>query len=356
MLSRYDISETDAAVAKIERRRNKSAIIRDRFLVLHLLSRGYKQEECADIAGISLNTVGNYVRLYKNHGIAALFELNYRGRVSCLEAHKDSLVSEIEGLGASNISQIRGHVKAKYGLWVNLESLRRFLHKSKIKRRKAKIVPCGNKNIEAWEQKQAEFVENTLNPMIDRALNKEEDLLFSDTAHFVQGKYDTYIWSKKPVNLPSSHGRYRVNVIGFLDISDKQVIYGQNDKYVSAQEITEQLSLLRERHYTDRQRVLNIVMDNARYQHCEAVKQVAEELNINLVFLPAYSPNLNLIERLWKEAKKMISQKFYEGKKAFYQAISDTMEYFNSPEFLAKFQTLFTTKFQVFKNTQILRR
>jgi len=356
MLSRYDISEPDAAVAKVEKRTNKSAIIRDRFLVLHLLYHGYTQEACAEIAAISLNTVNNYVRLYKRQGIAGLYSLNYRGRTSCLEAAKESLISDINELGASNVAQIRAHIRAKYGLFPGTESLRRFLHKSGIKRRKANIVPCGRKDVQAWEQKQADFLEKTLNPMIYRALKKEEDLLFSDTAHFVQGKYDAYVWSNKAVNLPSSHGRYRVNVIGFLDISDKRVIYGQNDKYVSAQEIIEQLRKLREQHYTDRQRVLNIIMDNARYQHCKHVKQVAEELNINLVFLPAYSPNLNLIERLWKEAKKMISQKFYEGKKEFYQAISDTMEHFNAPEFLTKFQTLFTTKFQVFKNTQILWR
>ena len=45
---------------------------------------------------------------------------------------------------------------------------------------------------------------------------------------------------------------------------------------------------------------ITLVLDNARYQHNAAVKALASQLGITLLFLPSYSPNLNLIERLWK--------------------------------------------------------
>jgi transposase len=44
---------------------------------------------------------------------------------------------------------------------------------------------------------------------------------------------------------------------------------------------------------------LHIICGNVSYQHAEAVKRAAEALNIHLVYLPGYSPNLNLIERYW---------------------------------------------------------
>ena len=73
-----------------------------------------------------------------------------------------------------------------------------------------------------------------------------------------------------------------------------------NEGYVDAAFLIDYLNWLREKHYTDRERPLHMVIDNARYQHCALVKQSAEGLNIVLEFLPPYSPNLNLIERLWK--------------------------------------------------------
>jgi hypothetical protein len=49
---------------------------------------------------------------------------------------------------------------------------------------------------------------------------------------------------------------------------------------------------------------LTLVLDNARYQRCALVQELAKGLRIELLFLPAYSPNLNLIERPWKFVKK----------------------------------------------------
>jgi transposase len=49
---------------------------------------------------------------------------------------------------------------------------------------------------------------------------------------------------------------------------------------------------------------VTLVLDNARYQRCKLVQGVAEGLGIELRFLPAYSPYLNLIERLWRFVKK----------------------------------------------------
>ena len=51
---------------------------------------------------------------------------------------------------------------------------------------------------------------------------------------------------------------------------------------------------------------VTLVLDNARYQRCLLVQDVAKELGIELLFLPSYSPNLNLIERLWKFVKKEV--------------------------------------------------
>ncbi len=54
-----------------------------------------------------------------------------------------------------------------------------------------------------------------------------------------------------------------------------------------------------------------LILDNARYQKCQIVWLLACELNIELLYLPSYSPNLNLIERLWKFVKKKCLYSIY---------------------------------------------
>jgi transposase len=52
---------------------------------------------------------------------------------------------------------------------------------------------------------------------------------------------------------------------------------------------------------------LLVVLDNARYQRARLVQALARRLRIQLLFLPPYSPNLNLIERFWKFLRKKVT-------------------------------------------------
>jgi transposase len=65
-----------------------------------------------------------------------------------------------------------------------------------------------------------------------------------------------------------------------------------------------------------------MVLDNARYQRCALVQMLAKDLNIELLFLPPYSPNLNLIERLWEFVKKQcLYAKYYRDFGSFTDVI-----------------------------------
>ena len=99
---------------------------------------------------------------------------------------------------------------------------------------------------------------------------------------------------------------------------------------------------------------ITIVLDNARYQHCELVKRYARLLKIELLFLPAYSPNLNLIERFWKYTKKKILYSiFHENYQIFKERIDTCIQdaWIKDKE---KINTLLSLKFQTFKKVNIL--
>jgi len=65
-----------------------------------------------------------------------------------------------------------------------------------------------------------------------------------------------------------------------------------------------------------------IVCDNAGYYRSGLVKEFLEEVKkIELIFLPTYSPFLNLIERIWKYFNKMVLyNKYYPNFSEFKEA------------------------------------
>jgi len=99
---------------------------------------------------------------------------------------------------------------------------------------------------------------------------------------------------------------------------------------------------------------ISLVMDNARYQKCNLVWEKARELNIELLYLPSYSPNLNLIERLWKWVKKKcLYSRYYEDFDSFKSAIADTIHNAHSLH-KEEIQSLLTRNFQIIDKAQIM--
>ena len=95
-----------------------------------------------------------------------------------------------------------------------------------------------------------------------------------------------------------------------------------------------------------------LVLDNARYQRCRMVMDLAKELGIELLFLPPYSPNLNLIERLWKLTKKeCLYSKYYENFDLFCKAIQGFLVTMHLTH-QEKLSSLLTLKFQKFTEEQ----
>jgi len=98
---------------------------------------------------------------------------------------------------------------------------------------------------------------------------------------------------------------------------------------------------------------ITIFLDNARYQRCKLVKTVAESININLIFLPSYSPNLNLIERYWKFVKKQVLySKHYDNFTLFKQAINECIK--NSHIiYIKELTSLLSWNFQLFNKVYL---
>jgi transposase len=170
-----------------------------------------------------------------------------------------------------------------------------------------------------------------------------------DAAHFVHGAFLGHVWSQERIFIPTPSGRKRFNVLGAVNAVTKAVVTVENDSYINSLSVCEMLVKLKHRSIGV---PITVVLDNASYQTCGCVKDLARELDIELLFLPPYSPNLNLIERLWKFVKKKsLYSKYYSCFESFCSAIQNTI--FATGENLRELESLLTLNFQSFVNVKI---
>jgi transposase len=192
-----------------------------------------------------------------------------------------------------------------------------------------------------------------LNPRLDEAKAGKRRVYFVDAAHFVFGTYLCSLWCLVRLWIPAASGRQRFNVLGAYDAISREMISITNPESVNTETMCDLVQLI-ERTNRRRKRIpITLVLDNARYQRNSWVQQVAEECDIELLFLPSYSPNLNLIERYWRLIKKeALYGRYYANFAAFRAGIEEAMRKLqNENEY--KVISMMTLKFQTFENVSL---
>ena len=176
-------------------------------------------------------------------------------------------------------------------------------------------------------------------------------MFFVDAAHFVMGSFLGWVWCAARLFVRAASGRQRYNVLGAINAVTHELIRITNDGYITAETVCELLRKIADLQLTT---PITLVLDNARYQRCKLVQSMAESLGIELLFLPSYSPNLNLIERLWKFVKKQaLNSRRHADFAKFQYAINHCLDR-TTTDHHAELTTLLAHKFQTFENVSIL--
>lgn len=145
--------------------------------------------------------------------------------------------------------------------------------------------------------------------------------------------------------VPSPSGRSRFNVLGALNAVTHEMITVTNKTYINAWSV---VHLLRKIRAVSPAGLITVILDNARYQKCHLVQCAAAMENIELIYLPSYSPNLNLIERVWKFVKsKCLNNRAHEDFGSFCRSINTCIAEFKGVH-KENLKTLLTWNFQVF--------
>ena len=200
-------------------------------------------------------------------------------------------------------------------------------------------------------EEQSSFLSDTLRPAIEKAKAGLLELFFMDASHFVMGGLPGRLWGKVRYWIKTGSGRKRFNVLGALNFVSKKIETITNDSYITSTQVVQLLGDIAVKYAG---KPIAIILDNARYQHCKFVEDSAIKLGIQLIFLPTYSPNLNLIERVWKFVKaQVLSAAYIETFDEYCKKISDFLETIEV-NYAGRMASLVTEKFQLFDKCKVL--
>jgi transposase len=187
-------------------------------------------------------------------------------------------------------------IEQEFGIKRSSTQIRNFMLKIGMKCRKVGHIPA-----KANPEEQKRFHDEELQPRLNEAKKqKDQVVLFVDAVHVVWQVFLGMLWCFERIFIPAAAGRRRINILGAYDPISNILHKIVNDTYITSVTVCDLLVLLKDQY---KEKAITLVLDNASYQRCKLVMKKAADLGIELLFLPTYSPNLNLIERMWRFLK-----------------------------------------------------
>lgn len=267
------------------------------------------------------------------------------GRKGDLVNAEEEVKKELTSKNYYSRLQIANMIWEKFRIRIRLSAVGEYLKKWGFKKLK-----CGSFPAKADHEKQATFCDQVLFRLLNLAKLGKIVLLSLDGSHFVYGSdFLGCVYTLARRFQATFSGRQRYNVLGAINLVSKKVHTFTNDKYINAESVC---TLLREIAAAYPGQEIHIILDNAKYQKCKLVTDLAAELGITLDYIPPYSPNLNHIERLWKFVKSIIRTRdcknYEEFKTTIDEIISGTTTVYKQ-----KIDKLIGEKVQLFKVKQV---
>src|SRR5512132_4270307 len=321
--------------------------------VLWLKSHGLPHDQIAAYADVSRRSVQRYLDKYLEGGLPHLRRCRWHHPQSALAEHESSLEEHFRKHPPRSAKQARAIIEQQTGVRRGLTQVRHFLkERLGLRWRKTGAIPIPPKEtVEEHARKQAIFLQEELEPRLEQARRGRRQVYFVDAAHFVFAPFLGCVWCAVRLFVRAASGRKRYNVLGALDAVAHRLIRVTNHEYINAESVC---ALLRAVAEASVGLPITLVLDNARYQKCAVVQALAESLKIELLYLPGYSPNLNLIERLWRFLRKQsLDSTYYEDFSQFTTAIDRCLDDLPTAH-KGEMETLLTHRFQTFGDVPLL--
>ncbi len=335
----YSLSKTQLAELEKQHRQLRDKRQADRVKAVIALSKGWSAATLSEILLLDEKTSRNYFNRYQHGGLAALLEDDYAGSAPQLtEQQMQALETYLDDHILPDAKAVIAHIRKHYKVIYSVSGVTDLLHRLDFSYKKPTHVP-GKQDpaqqqafLDEYDQIKAEKDEN-------------DPIYFADATHPQHNSVPSYGWIKKgkEKELKANCGRQRLNINGAINIETLEPVTGFYDT-INAQASIDLFAKIEAKH-PDAETIY-IIVDNARYYRSCLLKEHVEGTKIKLIFLPPYSPNLNLIERYWKFfKKKVLNNRYYETFSEFKRACESFFR--KRKKYLPELQTLLTEKFHI---------
>jgi transposase len=318
---------------KMQHKHERNGKVRDRIKALLLINDGYSYEQVAKILLVDDSTIRRHVDEYvesqklSNNNKGSESKLNHR--------QKSELVEYLKASTFVNVKPIIDYIENKYNIKYTNSGLTTWLKQHGFTYKKPHPVPA-----KYHESKQQDFIK-----LLHDLKDENNPLYFLDAVHPEHQSKLAYGWIYKICNkaILTTSTQKRVHIFGALSYPTKELTITEADA-INSQAVIAILEKIKFQHKPGQ--IINFILDNAKYQKSIIIKDyVAHNLNIKLHYLPAYSPNLNLIERVWKFMHKHVTNNhYYEHFENFKYHVLSFLR--NIQNYKSELESLISFKFQ----------
>lgn len=302
-----------------------------------MVSEGFSVAQVCLALGVDDNTVYRACQNYRSNRPHFLSQ-DYGGHTGKLSFSRLSkLRSALRGRLFTSARQVCSWAKDAFGVEYTPEGMCRLLKRIGFSYKKTKQVPC-----EAVPAKQEAFLDGLGALLADQG----KEVYFADAVHPTHNTRSLNGWIEtgKDFELPTVSGRDRVNINGAVNAKTPSKAFFMEGECINAQNTQALYEKLLAAH-PDKDIV--VICDNARYYRNAQLQQWLQGKRIVQLFLPPYSPNLNIAERLWKFLRaKAIDPVFYRTKEAFRAGVLSFLE--NIAQHEQELKSLLALNFRVF--------
>lgn len=323
------------------RRETKIKKIYIRCAIVIALDDGYTHQQISGILGISEKMVQRVHKLYDESGPEGLTLFYYKGRSGFLTPKQErNLRKELSSHLYKDTREIQTYLLERFNVKMSRSAVNAMLKRLGFVYKKTKVLP-GKADADLQRRFAAKLKK------LRKQLKETEALYFLDATHPTHNTRAGYGWIEKGKEyaMPSNSGRQRVNINGAMNGVDPTDIQVDFADMVNAQSTICLLEKIEAKNVFKKR--IYLIGDNARYYRCKLLKEwLQEHPKFVWMPLPSYSPNLNLIERIWGFMKRERINNFYFDT---YQKFKENlMNFFNNlNDYRSDLNRLITYNFQI---------
>ena len=335
------LTEEEVLVLRKAHKQVRDKRLADRIKAILMVHRGFTYPQIIAALLLDETTIRRYVKSFKQNGLNGLLQFHYTGGQSRLtqtqELELKNHLAEGEHIYLT-AKEVVDFVKSTYQVSYSVIGMTKLLHRLGFVYKKPKLVPA-----KADLAKQQQFLDGYFK--LKAEIEDSDQIYFLDATHPQHNTRPSYGWILKGTDklVKSNTGRDRLNLNGALNAKTLEVVIREDDRINSISTIN-LLDQLLKKHPTGR---IYLIWDNARYYYSRVVQNYLR-YHPRLIpkFLPPYSPNLNLIERLWRLFhQKVTYNQYYETFPKFKQSCLNFFE--NIHLYQKEMKTLLTDSFQL---------